>query len=1136
MPDGTEDKIDFFLSRRGSVATVAREVADVLREKHYKVFVQDYDIPLGASFIEGMHKAIKNARVLLILFTSDYEQSPYTRKEFTSFEAERLQGRVDRHVIVLRCEDVPLRGLLADCVYEDLVGVTEPEERRRRIIAAAERRSSAQRPLRRSGRTFVGVPPRIRGFTGRTDELDRLDAILTQNKPAAVTQVARAAVQGLGGVGKTSLAVEYAHRFRNLYDGVWWCPAETRAGLVASLATLAAELEAASPEQADIEKAAKAALRRLVEQQDIWLLVYDNVAAPEEIADLLPASGARVLITSRFPDFSSWAEQIALDVPPIEEAIAFLRDRAERNDEAGARSLAETLGQLPLALDHAAATCKRTQMSFATYATKASSLIGTAPRGVTYPRSVGATFDLAITEAVALCSPAETLMAYLGQCAPEPIPMALVDGAIDDEAERLEALTALVEVSLVKHNPFEDGTPAVTVHRLVQAVARARSKAKDTAQNAVIRLIERLAAIYPDAYENPASWPRCAELTPHLLACCQTEIAEDAAGAECADLLDKAHDYLHSRAAYQAALPVSERSLAIREKVLGPEHPLTAKSLNNLALVLSQQGDLAGARPLVERALAIREKVRGPAHLDTAVSLNNLAGLLNQEGDLAGARPLLERALAIYEKVLGAEHPKTATSLNNLAGNLIEQGDSAGALPFCERALAIDEKVLGAQHPNTAQSLNNLGRLLCAQGDLAGARRLYERALAIREKSLGSDHPDTATSLNNLALLLRDQGDLARAQPLFERALAIDEKVFGLNHPLTATSLSNLARVLWPRGDLAGARRLYELALAIREKVLNSEHPDKATNLNNLALLLGEQGDLAGARPLFERALAIYEKVLGAEHPETATSLNNLALVLRNQGDLAGARPLFERALAIYEKVLGAEHPNTALSVSNFALLLRDQGDLAGARPLFERALAIREKVLGAEHPETAVSLNNLARLLGAQGDLAGARSLFERALAIDEKVFGLNHPLTATSLNNLALVLRNQGDLAGARPLFEHALAICEKVLGAEHPNTALSLSNFALLLRDQGDLAGARPLFERALTIREKVLGAEHPNTALSLTNFALLLRDQGDLAGARPLFERALAIYENVFGAQHAETLKVRNDIARLSPQEE
>ncbi len=278
-------------------------------------------------------------------------------------------------------------------------------------------------------------------------------------------------------------------------------------------------LGAATAEEADVEKAAKAALRRLAEQRATWLLVYDNVTAPDDIADLLPSAGARVLITSRFSDWSELADEVALDVLPLEEAVALLQSRTGRSDAAGAKTLAEALGRLPLALDHAAAYCKRTQMRFADYAAKASSLIAAAPRGAGYPRSVAATFDLAITEAVAQCPAAEALMAYLAQCAPERIPMTLVEGAVEDEAERMEALAALAEVSLLKHDPFEDGTPAVTVHRLVQAVARARSEAKGSAQDAVERLIARLVAIYPkEGYSDPQSWPLCAQLTPHLLA------------------------------------------------------------------------------------------------------------------------------------------------------------------------------------------------------------------------------------------------------------------------------------------------------------------------------------------------------------------------------------------------------------------------------------------------------------------------------------------------------------------------------------------------------------------------------------------------------------------------------------------
>ncbi len=463
---------DFFLSRRGSTAEIAREVADVLTESGYKIIVQDYDFLLGDSVIEWMHEGVKNARDLIILFTRDYEQSPYCRKEFTSFEAQRLRDLEERYIIILRCEDAPLEGLLADVIYQDLVGIEDREERKRRIIAAAERQSQAVAP---PPRPFIGVPPRIPSFTGREDELCRLDAILIHEKPAVVTQaVGRVAVQGMGGVGKTSLAVEYAHRYRNLYSGVYWCPAETRAGLIAALAGLAVTLGDAGSQEADAEKAAKAALHHLAGQRATWLLVYDNVASPNEIAGLLPSGGARVLITSRFSDWTGLADEVALTILPPEEAVAFLQSRAGREDAIGARTLADALGYLPLALDHAAAYCKRTQVSFAEYATRASSLIATAPRDVMYPRSVSATFDLAMGVAEARCSAAEQVMAFLGYCAPVRVPIYLLQGLPDNE----EAISVLAELSLIRHDPFEDGVPAITVHRLVQAVARRRSEAR----------------------------------------------------------------------------------------------------------------------------------------------------------------------------------------------------------------------------------------------------------------------------------------------------------------------------------------------------------------------------------------------------------------------------------------------------------------------------------------------------------------------------------------------------------------------------------------------------------------------------------------------------------------------------------
>jgi tetratricopeptide (TPR) repeat protein len=888
MATGPAERYDFFLSRRGSVATIAREVTDVLKENGYRVRTQDYDIPITANFIEEMHEAVKHARDLVVLFTRDYEQSPYTRMEFTSFEANAAQSAEKRRMVILRCEDAPLLGLFAPHVYQDLVGIGDAEERRGRILAAAEGRSQALEP---PPRPFIGVPPRIASFTGRSDELDRLDAILMHDKPAAVTQasVGRAAVQGMGGVGKTSLAVEYAHRYRSLYAGVCWCPAETRTGLLSALASLAVTLGAATAEEADVEKAAKAALRRLAEQRATWLLIYDNVPAPDAIADLLPSAGARVLITSRFSDWSELAEEVALDVLPLEEAVAFLQRRTGRG-YAGAQTLAEVLGCLPLAVDHAAAYCKRTQMRFADYATKVSSLIDAAPRGAGYPRSVAATFDLAITEAVVQCPAAEPLMAYLAQCAPERIPVRLVEGAVEDEAGRMNALAALSEVSLVKHDPFEDGTPAVTVHRLIQAVARARSQATGSRQENVGRLIARLAEVYPEeTYEEPGSWPLCAQLTPHVLALRDARLDEF---ADWPGLLNLAGGYFYGRAVYSQAAPLFRDALAICEKTLGPEHARTATSLNNIGRVLISEGDFTAARPLVERALAIYEKALGPGHPDTAPCLNNFARLLHQQGDFTGARPLYERALAICEKALGPEHPNTATSLSALGAMLRNQGDVAGARPLFERALAIREKVLGPEHPDTEVSLITLAYL---KGDLAAARPLQERALAIREKVFGPEHPRTADSLNDLAELLQQLGDLGSAQPLYERALAIYEKAFGPDHPQSARCLINLAELLQQQGDLGGAQPLYERALAIVEKVVGREFPTTnrvRCNLSRLLLLVGRPVE---ALALGEIALANHDRALGRDQSWTKDSACVTADALDALGRTEEAKALRER-------------------------------------------------------------------------------------------------------------------------------------------------------------------------------------------------------------------------------------------------
>ena len=249
-------------------------------------------------------------------------------------------------------------------------------------------------------------------------------------------------------------------------------------------------------------------------------------------------------------------------------------------------------------------------------------------------------------------------------------------------------------------------------------------------------------------------------------------------------------------------------ALEIRERVLGPEHPATADSLNDLAMVLQAQGDLVGAQPLCVRALTIREKVRGANHLETAHSLNNLAMLLHAQGDLTGARPLLERALAIKENVLRPDHPDTATTLDNLAALLQAEGDLAAARSLLERRRRSPRRSL-AQVTPTRRRRWTIWRHCCRPRATSRAHRRSSNARWQSTKTCsGPDDPDTATTIDNLAGLLQAQGDLAGAQPLAERALAIYDRVFGPEHPDAARTLDNLAALMQAQGDLTGAAAL----------------------------------------------------------------------------------------------------------------------------------------------------------------------------------------------------------------------------------------------------------------------------------------------------------------------------------------
>ena len=301
-------------------------------------------------------------------------------------------------------------------------------------------------------------------------------------------------------------------------------------------------------------------------------------------------------------------------------------------------------------------------------------------------------------------------------------------------------------------------------------------------------------------------------------------------------LIDALANVLKYIAEYSKAKELYEKSLHIREEVLGENHPDIATSYNNLALVYADQGEYLKAQELFEKSLHIREEILGENHLDTATSYNNLAGVYKNQGEYLKAQELYEKSLHIMEEILGENHLDTATSYNNLAGVYKNQSEYLKAQELYEKSLHIREEVLGENHPDIATSYNNLALVYADQGEYLKAQELFEKSLHIREEILGENHPSTATSYNNLALVYADQGEYLKAQELFEKSLHIMEEVLGENHPDTATSYNNLAGMYMHQKKYRKALTYYIKAYKVLEFKLGQNHPNTQIVYENLKI------------------------------------------------------------------------------------------------------------------------------------------------------------------------------------------------------------------------------------------------------------------------------------------------------------
>ena len=607
---------------------------------------------------------------------------------------------------------------------------------------------------------FAGMQilhPNIRsvpGFTGREDLLAGIDGALRhQGGTAALTNSAAhaAAVKGLGGVGKSVLAREYAWRARGRYHGVWWVRAETEQTLIDDLIDLGGRLRPNLKDVQERDRALRLALDAIAAAggDKPWLIVYDNVEKPGAIARLTPKTGAHILITSRWPRWQGHAQELPVDVFPEETAVAFLL--AERPNEAreAAGRLAAALGFLPLALSHARAYCAESNLSFDNYARRLSELIREAPEDAEYPASVFATFSLAIAKAAEASPEAEKLMQIAAFLAPERIPLDIITDDVMSEKQREKAVAALFRVSLITHEVTETSTRAFSLHRLVQeAVRGCVGESGKKIQQIAVRLMHNAVDAFSirrhvdGSVHEHVNWPRMATLLPHAVALLET-VANHDHSKEVGSICGRLAVYLEARGDYPTAEHFSVRALAIAEAVLGPEHPDTAMYLNFRASLYEHQECYQDAEPLFIRAIGIAQEALGADHPEVGIHLNDLANIYRGQGRYCEAELLYVRALAIVEAALGPDHPYTSIFLTNLAFLYAQQNRDAEAERLHSRAVTVAEAALGPDHPATGNRLANLAYFYSSKGRYSEAKPLYLRALAIFEDRLGPDHPET---------------------------------------------------------------------------------------------------------------------------------------------------------------------------------------------------------------------------------------------------------------------------------------------------------------------------------------------------------------------------------------------------------
>jgi len=942
----------------------AEWIAAELSEAGLQVVLHDVDFATGPNFASEMEKAFGAVGKVLVLLSESYVGSQQAAQLWHLVSGRELAGRPLMQPI--RLDSTRLPAPFTDRMPVDLSGASA-DHAREMLLTALEQpvraRTATTPDTTRRGPRFPAtlpphwnVPQRNSAFTGRSSVLEKLRDRLA----ASVTVVVPQALHGLGGVGKTQVALEYAYRFAANYDLVWWISAEQPQLIRSSLAELGAELHLAAGENmSDSVRIVCDALRQ-GRPTSRWLLIFDNVDEPEGVREFIPQGAGHVLLTSRNQAWNREARAIEIDVFTRDESIQFLTRRVRGLDRSEAALIAERLGDLPLAVEQAAAWLTATGMAVSQYLELLDTQLlrmmdQNAPSG--YDNTTAATWLLSLERLRQQAPAAAKLLELCAFFAPEPIPTSLLyssrftslllpfDPNLHDPILQGQLIREIGRYALAS---VDSAQTSIQMHRLVQAVVQ--DNLDETQQQENRRHVQEILAAAgrgdPDVL---SSWPMYARLWPHIR---RTETLQSR-DPEVRQLVIDMVRYLWRQGDFASSQGLADEALNLWRREVGEDATALLLSFH-LGNALRSQASYAEAFAIDRHATERLTELVGGDHPYSIMAAGNLSADYRALGRYDEARTLDEANLQRAKESFGPNHDRTLMIANNLGVSLRLVGDFRAAETLDAETLDTRRRVFGERAPYTLGAAGNYGNDLRALGKFQESRKLLENTLQIYREVLGEGHAETLRTAKHLAVTLRKIGEFQAANALTIDTLKRYLDLFGADHPDALSCLMNRACEESAMGDHRSAEQTARLVIEGYRRIYSANHPFLLAGINNLAIFSRLCGEHAAARQLSEQAQEGFREALGEMHPYTLSSQINLANDMFEAGEYAAAVTLDGETWRNLEVALGPDNPDTLAAAANLILSRRTTGDVAGARALYERTLSTSKQVLGDTHPNTS--------------------------------------------------------------------------------------------------------------------------------------------------------------------------------------